>query len=105
MKNHLKRFWGLYCSGLVALTILCIAVAGVIAWIASGGEILSKDGVWVEKEQSDLDKLLGLDPEMEFKEQFILGLIPHALGFAGVVAVFTGILFFIFRTKLTKENK
>ena len=81
-----------------------LILASAVTWIASGGEVLSKDGVWVEKEQSDLDKLLGLDPEMEFKEQFILGLIPHTLGFAGVVVVLTIISFFIFKTKKPKEN-
>jgi hypothetical protein len=82
--------------------ILLLAFFGY--WQLSGGEILSKDGVWVEKEQSDLDKLLGLDPEMEFKEKFILGLIPHTLGFSGIVVVLTAILYFIFRTKKTKEK-
>ncbi|MBT8379438.1 MAG: hypothetical protein KJN64_09420 [Ignavibacteria bacterium] len=82
--------------------IFILAFAGY--WQLSGGEILSKDGVWIEKEQSDLDKLLGLEPEMEFKEQFIIGLIPHTLGFTGIVVAITGILLFFLRTK-KKENK
>ncbi len=81
-----------------------LILAGAIAWIASGGEVLSKDGVWVEKEQSDLDILLGLEPEKEFREQFILGLIPHVLGFTGIVAVLSAIMFFILRTKKLKEK-
>ena len=89
-------------------TILLIGfvfiLAGGIAWIASGGEILSKDGVWVEKEQSDLDILLGLEPEKEFREQFTLCLIPHTLGFAGIIAVISAILFFILKTKKLKEK-
>jgi hypothetical protein len=89
---------------LILFTGLILILAGAVAWIASGGEILTKDGYWVEKEQSDLDKLLGLDPEMEFKEKFILGLLPHTAVFAAVVAVLTGILMFIFRTKKIKEK-
>jgi hypothetical protein len=89
-------------------TILLIGfiliLAGAIVWIVSGGEILSKDGIWVEKEQSDLDKLLGLEPELEFKEQFILGLIPHTLGFAGFIILLSAIMYFILRTKKIKEK-
>jgi hypothetical protein len=89
-------------------TILLIGfiliLASAIAWIASGREVLSKDGVWVEKEQSDLDKLLGLEPEKEFREQFTLGLIPHTLGFAGIIVVISAILFFILKTKKLKEK-
>ena len=89
-------------------TILLIGfiliLASAIAWIASGGEVLSKDGVWVEKEQSDLDILLGLEPEKEFREQFTLGLIPHTLGFAGIIVVISAILFFILKTKKLKEK-
>ena len=90
---------------LLLLIGLILILAGAIAWIASGGEVLSKDGVWVEKEQSDLDKLLGLEPELEFKEQFILGLIPHTLGYAGIVVLITLILFFIFKTKKRSTNE
>jgi hypothetical protein len=85
-------------AGLILILAICVY------WQLSGGEILSKDGIWVEKEQSDLDRLLGLDPEMEFKEKFIFGLIPHTLGFAGIVVVTTAILFFILRTKKSKEK-
>jgi hypothetical protein len=89
-------------------TILLIGfiliLAGAIAWIASGGEVLSKDGVWVEKEQSDLDRLLGLEPEKEFIEQFTLGLIPHTLGFAGIIVIISATLIFILKTKKLKEK-
>jgi hypothetical protein len=89
-------------------TILLIGfiliLAGAIAWIASGGEVLSKDGVWVEKEQSDLDRLLGLEPEKEFIEQFTLGLIPHTLGFAGFIVIISATLIFILKTKKLKEK-
>lgn len=89
---------------IILLIGFVLILAAAIAWVSSGGEVLSKDGIWIEKEQSDLDKLLGLEPELEFKEQFILGLIPHTLGFAGIVAVLTALLFFILRTKKLKEK-
>ncbi len=84
------------------LAIILIAAASVW-WLTSGGEILSKDGIWVEKPMNDLDKALGLKPELEFKEQFTLGLLPHTAVFAGGVAFISTVLFFIFRTKKTKE--
>ena len=45
MKNHLKRFWGLYCSGFAALTLVCVGAVGLFAWNyfnrdASGGQII-----------------------------------------------------------------
>jgi hypothetical protein len=89
---------------IILLIGIALILGTAIAWIASGGEVLSKDGIWIEKEQSDLDKLLGLEPELEFKEQFILGLIPHALGFAGIVILITAIMYFIFRNKKLKEK-
>ena len=82
---------------IILLIGIALILGTAIAWIASGGEVLSKDGIWIEKEQSDLDKLA-------FKEQFILGLIPHALGFAGIVILITAIMYFIFRNKKLKEK-
>lgn len=81
--------------------IIAVVLIVVIAlwWLVSGGEVLSKDGVWVEKELSELDKALGLQPQKEYQEKFILGLLPHAAIFSGVVVVISAILFFIFKTK------
>jgi hypothetical protein len=90
---------------IILLIGVVLILAGVGYWQLIGGEILSKDGVWIEKEQTDLDKLLGLDPEMEFKEKFIVGLIPHTLGFAGIVVIITAVMFFILRTKKNKGEK
>ena len=88
----------------ILLAVILIA-AVFIWWISSGGEILSKDGVWVEKEMTELDKALGLKPELEFQEKFILGLLPHTAVFSGAVALISTVLFFIFKTKKTKETK
>ncbi|MFC1997268.1 alpha-2-macroglobulin family protein [Chloroflexota bacterium] len=32
MKNHLRRFWGLYCSSIVVITLLCGGIAGIFVW-------------------------------------------------------------------------
>ena len=85
---------------IVAVTLI---TAAAIWWLSSGGEILSKDGFWVEKPMTDLDKALGSKPQLEFEEQFTLGLIPHVAVFSGVVGLISALLFFIFKTKKTKE--
>jgi len=86
----------------IAVALILIAAA-LIWWLGSGSEILSKDGIWVEKPLTELDKTLGLKPELEFHEKFILGLIPHVAVFSGVVGFISALLFFIFKTKKTKE--
>lgn len=90
----------------IVLFIALILIIGVfIWWLASGGEVLSKDGIWIEKEMTELDIALGLKPELEFQEKFILGLLPHTAVFTGVVVVISGILFFMLKTKKNKETK
>lgn len=86
----------------IAVALILIAAA-LIWWLGSGSEILSKDGIWVEKPLTELDKTLGLKPELEFQEKFILGLLPHTAVFSGVVGLISALLFFIFKTKKTKE--
>jgi hypothetical protein len=89
----------------VIIAALVLIVAALIWWLASGGEILSKDGIWVEKEMTELDKALGLEPQKEYQEKFILGLLPHTAVFSGAVVFISAILFFIFKSKKTKEKK
>lgn len=89
----------------VIIVALILLAAALIWWFASGGEILSKDGIWVEKEMTELDKALGLEPQKEYQEKFILGLLPHTAVFSGAVVFISTVLFFIFRTKKTKETK
>jgi hypothetical protein len=88
----------------IVVGIILIAAA-LIWWIGSGGEILSKDGIWVEQEISELDKDLGLEPQKEYQEKFILGLLPHTAVFSGAVVFISAILIFIFKSKKTKEKK
>jgi hypothetical protein len=88
----------------VIITALVLLAAALIWWFANGGEILSKDGIWVEKEMTELDKALGLEPQKEYQEKFILGLLPHTAVFSGAVVFISTILFFIFKSKKTKEK-
>ena len=87
---------------LVALILIAVVL---VWWLASGGEILSKDGIWVEQEISELDKALGLEPQKVYQEKFILGLLPHTAVFSGAVIFISGILILIFKSKKTKEKK
>ncbi len=32
MKNHFKRFWGLYCSCAAVLVLGCVVIGGILAW-------------------------------------------------------------------------
>lgn len=89
----------------IILAALILIAVVLVWWIASGGEILSKDGIWVEQEVSELDKALGLEPQKVYQEKFILGLLPHTAVFSGAVVLISAILFFIFKSKKTKEKK
>jgi len=89
----------------VVLVAVVLIAAVLIWWLTNGGEILSKDGIWVEQEISELDKALGLEPQKVYQEKFILGLLPHTAVFSGAVIFISGSLFFIFKSKKTKEKK
>jgi hypothetical protein len=89
----------------VLVAALILIVGALIWWIADGGEVLTKDGIWIEKPISDLDKALGQKPQLEFKEQFTLGLLPHVAVFSGLVVLISTILFFTFKTKKIQETK
>lgn len=88
----------------VVLVALVLIAAILIWWLTSGGEMLSKDGIWLEQEISELDKALGLEPQKIYQEKFVLGLLPHTAVFSGAVIFISGILFFIFKSKKTKEK-
>jgi len=89
----------------VIISALILLTAVLIWWLASGGEMLSKDGMWLEQEISELDKALGLEPQKVYQEKFILGLLPHTAVISGIIVVVAGILFFTFKSKKTKEKK
>ncbi|MBK9098783.1 MAG: hypothetical protein IPM14_11825 [bacterium] len=83
----------------VILIALILIAAAIAWWLISGGDMLSKDGIWIEQELSELDKALGLEPQKVFQEKFILGLLPHTAVFSGAVLLISVVLFFIFKTK------
>ena len=89
----------------VIVAAMALIAMALVVWVANGGEVLSKDGVWIEQPLSDLDKALGQEPKLEFKEQFILGLLPHVAFFVGGVVLVSAILFFILKTKKIQEPK
>jgi hypothetical protein len=89
----------------VILAALILIAVFLVWWLASGGEILTKDGIWVEQEVSELDKALGLEPQKIYQEKFVLGLLPHTAVISGIIAVVSAILFFTFKSKKTKEKK
>ena len=89
----------------VLILALILIAAVLLWWLASGGEILSKDGIWVEQEISELDKALGLEPQKVYQEKFILGLLPHTAVISGIIVVVSAILFFTFKSIKTKEKK
>jgi hypothetical protein len=89
----------------VILAALILIAVVLVWWLASGGEILTKDGIWVEQEVSELDKALGLEPQKIYQEKFVLGLLPHTAVISGIIAVVSAILFFTFKSKKTKEKK
>lgn len=89
----------------VVIIALTLIAAAFIWWLISGGEMLSKDGIWIEQELSELDKALGLEPQKVFQEKFVLGLLPHTAVFSGAVLIISTILFFIFKSKKIKEKK
>ena len=90
---------------IILLLATVLIGAALIVWIVSGSEIFSKDGIWVQKQLTELDKSLGLEPQLEFHKQFVLGLLPHVAVFIGVVVVISGIIFFMLKTKKDKEKK
>ena len=88
----------------IVVAVILIVIAAIL-WLTSGGEILSKDGIWIEQPMTELDKALGQKPKLEFKEQFTLGLLPHTAVFVGSVVFISVALFFIFKSKKIQEIK
>ena len=67
--------------------------SALILWLAHGGDIFTKTQVLVEVP----DELFG-NTYMEWKDNLVIGL-DLAGGISAMVAVISGVLFFLFRTK------
>jgi len=86
-----------------------LIVVTVIIWLLNGGDFFTKTQILVEKEVSELDKMLGIPPQKEFKDTFVFGLVPPGLTatmemvsaatISGLIVVISGILFFRFKSK------
>ena len=74
-----------------------LILTALIVWIANGGEIFTKNQVLIERQ----DELFGTTYK-EWEDKFVLGL-DYAGGFSGIIAIISGVLFFIFRNKKSKE--
>jgi hypothetical protein len=96
----------------ITIGIILIAITAVI-WLLEGGDFFTKTQILVEKEASELDSMLGIPPQKEFKDSFVFGLVPPGLTataemisvatVAGLIVVISGLLFFKFKTKKSKE--
>lgn len=82
---------------IVLLSGSILILAALVVWILSGGEIFTKTQVLIEK----TDELFG-HTYMEWEDKLVIGL-DYTGGFSALVAVITGILFFLFRTKKNKD--
>lgn len=82
---------------ITAIVAIVIIIGIVSVWLYTGGEILSKSQVLIEKQ----DLLFGTTYN-EWQDKFVLGLDYTAV-VSVVVAVFSGILIYLFKNK-RKEN-
>jgi hypothetical protein len=81
---------------IVLLTGVVLILAALLIWILHGGEIFTKTQVLIER----TDELFG-HTYNEWEDKLVIGL-DYAGGFAAIVFVVTGVLFFLFRSKKNK---
>jgi hypothetical protein len=82
----------------ILIVSLLLIAAILIYWQLQGGEILSKTQVQVEK----VDELFNTTYK-EWQDKFVLGL-DYAGAASALIALISGILIFLFRTK-KQENQ
>lgn len=97
---------------ILAITTVLI-VFTVIVWLTGGSEIFTKTKVLVDK-TTYVEKMLGVKYEA-WEDKFIFGLLPSGMSLTfesfsvatstAVILFAATILFFIFKTKKTKETK
>ena len=78
---------------IVLYAAIILIAAAFIIWLLSGAEIFTKNQVQVEVYDELFDTTY-----MEWQDKFVLGL-DYVLGFSGVVALISGILILIFKSK------
>lgn len=97
----------------ITIGVVLIVITAVI-WLLEGGDFFTKTQILVEKEASELDKMLGIPPQKKFKDSFVFGLVPPGLTataemisaatVSGLIVVISGFLFFKFKTKKSQET-
>ncbi len=100
-------------KSVVIIGLILIAIT-VTIWLLGGSEIFTKTQILVEKEVSEIDKLLGIPPQKEYQDKFVFGLVPPGLTataefisastVSGLIAVISGLLFILFKSKKLKET-
>lgn len=78
---------------IVLYAAIILIAAAFIIWLLSGAEIFTKNQVQVEVYDELFDTTY-----MEWKDKFVLGL-DYVLGFSGLVALISGILILLFKSK------
>lgn len=78
---------------IVLYTAIILIAAVFIVWLLSGAEIFTKNQVQVEVYDELFDTTY-----MEWQDKFVLGL-DYVLGFSGLVALISGILILLFKSK------
>jgi hypothetical protein len=97
----------------ITIGILLVIITAVI-WLLEGGDFFTKTQILVDKEVSELDKMLGIPPQKEFQDSFVFGLVPPGLTataemisattVSGLIVVISVLLFFNFKSKKSKET-
>jgi len=100
-------------KNVVTLGIILIIVTFII-WLLSGGDFFTKTQILVEKEATELDKMLGVEPQKEYEDKFVFGLVPpgivataemiSASTISALILLVSGILFFKYKTKNKMET-
>ena len=100
-------------KSVVTFGIILIVLTFII-WLLSGGDFFTKTQILVEKETTELDKMLGVEPQKEYEDKFVFGLVPPGIvATAEMISVSTistlillvsVILFFKYKTKKKMET-
>ena len=96
----------------IGLTLVAITL---VIWLLQGGDFFTKTKILVEKESTELDKMLGIPPQMEYQDSFVFGLVPPGLvasaemisaaTVSGLIIIISALLFFKFSTHKKLEIK
>ena len=100
-------------KNVVTFGIILIVVTFII-WLLSGGDFFTKTQILVEKEATELDKMLGVEPQKEYEDSFVFGLVPSGLvataemisvsTISAIIILICGILFFKYKTRNKMEK-